>query len=440
MLINKQLNLNIEFLTGETQMKFKKTLLNIALLTAVPMTAMAEDMTAASSLSEAITDGKLTANFRLRYENVDQDGKPDTANAFTLRSVLGWTTKPYYNFGVTAEAYGVSPLSDNYNDLDKGVSDPSKSNYPVVADPEEYGIYQLFVSYTGIPDSTVKLGRQSAILDNWRFIGDVRFRQNWQVMDGISFNNKSLPNTNIYLAHYDRVSQITTKLQEGNIEIGNIKYNITPTTSVSGYGYLIDWDSSALKANSNKTFGVRLDGSEKLNDAWKALYTAEYAKQSDYKDGSSAIDNDYYRIGAGAGYEDWFIRVDQEKLSGNDKGKAFQTPLGTNHLFQGWADVFLVTPNEGIKDTMLIAGGKFMGATIKSEYHWIDSDRNFAKVGGGTGDKYGTEFDLGVYYKYTKQISGSVEYANFKEDDEYKNATARKHDIQKIWLTAIYNF
>jgi hypothetical protein len=45
-----------------------------------------------------------------------------------------------------------------------------------------------------------------------------------------------------------------------------------------------------------------------------------------------------------------------------------------------------------------------------------------------------------VYYKYTKQISGSVEYANFKEDDEYKNATARKHDIQKIWLTANYMF
>ena len=46
-------------------------------------------------------------------------------------------------------------------------------------------------------------------------------------------------------------------------------------------------------------------------------------------------------------------------------------------------------------------------------------DRNFAKVDGGTGDRYGKEFDLGVYYKFTKQISGSVEYANFKEDDKY---------------------
>jgi hypothetical protein len=89
---------------------------------------------------------------------------------------------------------------------------------------------------------------------------------------------------------------------------------------------------------------------------------------------------------------------------------------------------------------MIIAGGKLMGATIKAEYHWINSDRNFAKIGGGNGDKYGTELDLGVYYKFTKQISGSVEYANFSEDDEYKNAASRKRDIEKIWVTAIYNF
>jgi hypothetical protein len=170
------------------------------------------------------------------------------------------------------------------------------------------------------------------------------------------------------------------------------------------------------------------------------LYTAEYAKQDDYKDGSRLIDNDYYRVGAGAGYGDWFLRIDQEKLSGNSDNKAFQTPLGTNHIFQGWADVFLVTPNEGIEDTILIAGGKVMDATIKAEYHFINSDRNFAKVGGGTGDKYGKEFDLGVYYKFTKQISGSVEYANFKEDDEYVKTASRKRDTEKFWLTAIYAF
>ena len=415
-----------------------KTCILGALLAMVMLPAAAEEVVQAGSLKEAITEGKPTINFRLRYENVNQDGKSRTAEAFTLRSLIGWKTKPFHDVSITAEVYGLSPLNDNYNDLKKGDPLASRTKYPVIADPEDYDFHQLFVEWSGIPDSSIKLGRQGMILDNWRYIGDVRFRQNWQVFNGLSFANKSLANTEITLAHYEQVKQITTKVRDANIEIANVKYSITPTTSLVGYGYLIDWNDKALVASSNKTFGLRLDGNQKLNDQWKVLYTAEYAKQDDYKNGNDLIDNYYYRVGAGAAYADWFLRIDQEKLSGNSDNKAFQTPLGTNHLFQGWADVFLTTPNQGIEDTILIAGGKIMAATIKAEYHFINSDRNFAKMGGGTGDKYGTEFDLGVYYKFNKQVSGSVEYANFKEDDKY--AGARKRDIEKFWVTAIYNF
>jgi uncharacterized protein YjbI with pentapeptide repeats len=418
-------------------MKLKRSILNIALLMALPMAAMAEEAVEASSFSEAITEGKLTGNFRLRYENVNQDGKKETGEAFTLRSLIGYETKPFHGFSVNAEVYGVSPFNDDYNDLKKGDPIASRKVYPAIADPEDYDFHQIYLQWANA-DNKVKLGRQGMILDNWRFVGDVRFRQNWAVFNGLSFMNKSLPNTTINLAHYEQVKLVNTKIEDADIEIANVKYAITPTTSVSGYGYFIDWNGSSMESKSTQTYGARLDGSEKLNDSWKVLYTAEYAKQDDYKDGNDLIDNYYYRVGAGAGYGDWFVRIDQEKLSGNSDNKAFQTPLGTNHLFQGWADVFLSTPNEGIEDTMIIAGGKFMGATIKAEYHWIDADRDFAKVGGGKGDKYGTEFDLGVYYKFTKQISGSVEYANFSEGDKY--AAGRKTDIQKFWLTGMYTF
>ena len=420
-------------------MRYKlKSYIFSALIAMYALPALADDIEQATSLKEAITEGKPTINLRLRYENVNQDGKTETGEAFTLRSLIGWKTKPFHNFSVNAEIYGLSPLNDDYNDLKKGSPLASRTKYPVIADPEDYDFHQLYLEWTGVPDSSIKLGRQGMILDNWRYVGDVRFRQNWQVFNGISFVNKSLHNTTVSLAHYEQVKQITTKIENANIEIANVKYSFTPTTSLVGYGYLIDWDGNAQKVKSNQTYGLRLDGSQKLDDNWKVLYTAEYAKQDDYKDGSKLIDNDYYRVGAGAGYGDWFLRLDQEKLSGNRDGKSFQTPLGTNHLFQGWADVFLVTPNEGIEDTILIAGGKVMDATIKAEYHFINSDRNFAKVGGGTGDSYGKEFDLGVYYKFTKQISGSLEYANFKEDDKYNGA--RKTDIEKFWVTAIYAF
>lgn len=408
-----------------------------AMATMYTLSTTAAEVTQASTLKEALTEGKPNINFKLRYENVNQDGKTETGEAFTLRSLVGYETKPLHGFSVNAEVYGLSPLNDDYNDLKKGSPIASRTKYPVIADPEDYDFHQLYLQWQNA-ENTVKFGRQGMVLDNWRYVGDVRFRQNWQVFNGLSLLNKSLPNTTIALAHYEQVKQITTKIQDASIEVANVNYAITPTTSLTGYGYLIDWDSRALEATSSKTFGLRLDGSQKLNDHWKVLYTAEYAKQDDYKDGSKLIDNDYYRIGAGAGYGDWFLRLDQEKLSGNTDGKAFQTPLGTNHLFQGWADVFLVTPNQGIEDTMFIAGGKVLGATIKAEYHFINADRNFAKVGGGTGDSYGKELDLGVYYKFNKQISASVEYANFKEDDQY--AAGRKRDIEKFWLTAMYTF
>jgi len=87
----------------------------------------------------------------------------------------------------------------------------------------------------------------------------------------------------------------------------------------------------------------------------------------------------------------------------------------------------------------LIAGGQLMGAKLKAEYHFINSDRNFTKASGGTGDELGKELDLGVYYPFSKQLTGAFEYAKFTEGDKAAGA-ARKPPIQKIWLTAIYKF
>lgn len=416
-------------------MVIKKNLLHLALFMAFPGLSIAADIEQADTLRDALTDGKVSANFRLRYENVNQAGQAHDANAYTLRSLIGYETKAFHGFSVNTEIYGVSPFNDDYNDLKKGDPIASRTQYPVIADPEDYDFHQLYLQWANASNQ-VKLGRQGMILDDWRFIGDVRFRQNWQVFNGISWLNQAISQTDISLAHYAQVKQISTKIQNADIDIANVKYKFSPTTSLTGYGYLVDWDGKALAATSTKTFGARLDGSQKMDDHWKVLYTAEYAKQDDYKDGSALIDNYYYRVGAGAGYDNWFLRLDQEKLSGNSDNKAFQTPLGTNHLFQGWADVFLTTPNQGIEDTMLIAGGKVFNTLLKAEYHFINADRDFNQVGGGQGDSYGKELDLGAYYKFNKALTGSLEYASFKEGDQY--AGARKRSVDKVWLTAIY--
>ncbi|MBC8012058.1 MAG: hypothetical protein H7067_18395, partial [Burkholderiales bacterium] len=63
-----------------------------------------------ASLKEALTQGKLSANARVRYENVDQDTLQD-ADALTARLRLGYTTRDYHGFQAMLEGEAVSQLA-----------------------------------------------------------------------------------------------------------------------------------------------------------------------------------------------------------------------------------------------------------------------------------------------------------------------------------------
>jgi hypothetical protein len=490
----------------KTNASFKLNLVMACVTVAVAsmaQSAYAEEEPAAAEYTflDAIKDGKHMTNFRLRYENIDQESfqgttaaakKQENASALTLRSLVGWQTAPYKNFSFGLQITDVHEFNDNFNDRrenqpehNNGTAFASleKRKYPNVVDPGFTDVNQAFVDWTGIKNTRVRLGRQQLILDNSRFVGDIGFRQNMQVFDGVSILNKSIPDTELFAAHFDQVRQITTELRQGNIDILNAKYRISPSESVIGYGYFIDspnlgqnggnpaaiataaqggnglggssdLPASATNVNpsrtdaSSKTFGARLDGVRKIDDSWKVLYTAEYAKQDDYAGGNPLIDAYYYKFGGGAMYDVWSLRIDQEKLSSNDGKYGFQTPMGTNHLFQGWADHFLATPRQGIIDTFITFAGSIEKAKLYAEYHVFKSDEDFQSLGHtavrpNLGVKYGTEFDASVAYPFTDKFMGKLEYAKFNESDVYgttlQNA-ARKGDKEMFWVTAMYTF
>lgn len=424
------------------------------LATGASLSALAENPSPEYTFMDAIKAGTNMTNFRLRYEHVDQDTLPENADGLTLRSLIGWQTAPYKGFSFAVQLIDVSKFVDDYNDRALNQSQPGMANYPNMVDPDNTDINQLYVEWTGIRNTKLHLGRQSVKLDNVRFVGNIEFRQVMQVFDGIAIENKSLPNTEIYLAHFDRVKQINTKLRSGDLDIVNVKYRLSPSESLTGYGYFSNFNDLGYTVNaglaatataaenvdtSHKTLGLRLDGSHKIHDDWKGLYTAEYAKQDDYSGGDDRIDAYYYRLGAGAGFKSWFVRFDHETLSSNKSQYGFQTPFATNHLFQGWADAFLITPGQGIKDYFVTFGGKPVESiTLLGEYHVIKSDEDFTTFGGGTGDLWGKELDLSVMYTWNKNLGFKAEYANFKEDD--RAAIARKPDLEKIWLTVMYTF
>ena len=458
-----------------------RTLLLLAL--GATSSTQAEEALAEYTFMDAVKTGKNLSSLRLRYENVQQDGNAPNgsplkdANAVTLRTLLGWQTAPFHNFSFAAQLIDVSKFQDNFNDSTNGSlinsvsNQPDKLDYAKIVDPDYTGINQLYVDWTGIKNNRLRVGRQQINLDNVRFVGDIAFRQLMQVFDGATLLNKSVPDTEIYLGHLERVQQINSKLRsDGALEIANIKYRISPTESLVGYGYFSSFDdlgfgrawfgnaaaNGGLAAGKNgninqgadqgnKIIGLRLDGVHPYTPDWKALYTAEYAKQTDFSGGDSRIDAHYYKLGGGAAYGNFSLRVDQELLSSNNGQYAFQTPFGTNHLFQGWVDKFLTTPVEGLKDSFITASYKWHDFLFFADYHVLKSDTRFNTVGGGFGDKYGTEWNAAVTYNINPTLLTKLEYGKYSEKDEYtllpgNNGGGRVRDTEKLWLTMMLTF
>lgn len=418
------------------------------------LSVQAADADSSHQLLEAIKGGKSLSSLRLRYEHVDQDGLTN-ANALTLRTLLGWQTAPVQGVSVTAQLIDVSKLQDHFNDgtpnsgpIYAYSNEPGQAQYAKIVDPGYTGVNQLYADITALDNTSIKLGRQQVNLDNVRFIGDIAFRQVMQVFDGVSVLNKTLADTEIYLAHFEALRQINTKRRsDGALDIVNARYRFTPTESLAVYGYFSRFDDlgfgkawlgSDAADQSNRTLGMRLDGAHKVDSHWKVLYTVEYAKQQNYAGGDSRIDAHYYKLGAGAGYGNFSLRADQELLSSNDSQYAFQTPFGTNHLFQGWVDKFLTTPKSGIRDTYVTAAYQYDDVSFFADYHWINADERFSKSGGGSGSEYGTEWNAAVSYQYSRQIAAKLEYGRFSERDPY--ASGRIKDTEKVWLTASYSF
>lgn len=415
-----------------------------------------ESWAATQSWVDAVKNGKPMTGLRLRYEDVNQDSSNNLkeAHAFTLRSLLGWQTAPLQNFSVGAQLIGVTDLNHDFNDKKWNVNALGKSGYAVVQDPDYYKLNQLYLDWTAMPNTNLRLGQQSLKLDNVRFIGNVEFRQVMQVFNGLTVENKSLPDTDLLVGYYTDYRKATTsqKLND-NTGILHANYHLSPSENLIAYGYWYDTNNgkfavtgsanpSSLVDLSNRSAGLRADGARPINAQWKMLYTTEYAKQKALFGGDGNIKAHYYKLGLGLAKDGWYIRADQEMLSSNNGLYAFQTPLGTNHLFQGWVDKFAAsTPVHGLKDTYITAGGKWQAYTFMTEYHWFDADQDFS-TGVGTGNHYGKEWDVSVAYAYNKQTTAKLEYGTFSEGDYYLGASSatRYRNTQKFWLTTNYNF
>ncbi|WP_415882820.1 alginate export family protein [Neptuniibacter sp. QD72_48] len=367
---------------------------------------------AAESIAEAFQNGETSVSFRLRYEDVEDDSAAEDANALTLKSRLTFKTDEFKSVSALVEVDDVTELDDvEYNDGVNGMGTKTK-----IVDPEGTEVNQAYLAFTGLSDTTVKVGRQRILLDNQRFVGGVGFRQNEQTYDSLSVKNSSLADTEVFYAYINDVHGITGSDSKHKTHLFNVKYKGLPFGVLTGYYY--NFEEDKVGGYDLDTYGVRFSGSQDAGDT-KLLYTAEYATQD-----NGSTDPDYYLLEGGVAFSGVTTKLGYEVL-GSDGGVGFNTPLATKHKFQGWVDQFLATPADGIEDIYISVGTKLAGVKLLAVYHDYEVEE--------TGADLGSEWGFVAAKKFGKNYGLSLKYADYDAGDTGA-------DKSKLWLTATANF
>lgn len=398
---------------------------------AIAGTTLSHAAHAEEAFSNLFTEAKPILDARYRYEHVDQDNALKHANAQTLRTRVGVQSGKWYGLSALIEADNVSRIGDaSYNETRNG-----QSEYSVVADPDGSEINQALLRYDHQYGSAV-LGRQRINLDNQRFVGGVAWRQNEQTYDGALLQLKPLSGLTLSYAYIDNINSIfgpgngkyDTAGNPANIEghshLLNAQYVLMPELTATAYQYRLGLDNLAAGNQSSKTTGVRLNGA-----VAGVSYVLEYAQQTEYADNPLDLDSDYYLAELGYIIKGVTLKGGYEVLGGDEGpgNRAFQTPLATKHAFQGWADIFLLTPANGIKDAYVGASAPLLGGTLAAWYHDFRAEKG--------SNQYGEEIDLSYAHPIpgVKGLVGLVKYASYDADDFAV-------DTDKLWVQLQYSY
>lgn len=383
------------------------------------------------------SNGVTNFEFRPRYEVVQQQGKQD-AQAVTARVLAGYTTPQAGGFGATLELIGVAAADTaTYGVPVEPLPRVSNPAYASILDPVASNFNQAYVSYDGFAHTRILAGRQMIELDDQRFVGNVGFRQNMQTYDGLSvvnhpqsdfrvmaaylFGEKNVlnqeVNMNTFLAEADWTRYAVAHIDVFGYWYGNqenaggstVSGNdaILPGAALCGAG---PGSANSLvdpQACNSATLGMRLHGDIPLADAWQASYVAEYARQNSWDGGYSAIGNDFDHFDGTLHWGTMYASADYMLMGANANGTyGFQTPMATKHAFNGWAEMFLTTPKEGLRSNYATVGDQNVyGFDVLVRYYRFATDYQ--------GTDLGHEWDWSIGHPLARNVDFVVQLADF---------------------------
>ena len=402
-----------------------------------------------------LSDIYVKGEIRPRYEMVDTNNATANANAVTNRLVIGVGGKLGGSdiFSAYAEMTDVHSLNDgNYNALDNSKGADAADNN-IVADSEQTRLTQAYIDIKPMDGLLIRYGRQMINLGDQRFVGAVGWRQMPQTYDATLLSFSPTKEINLSTVYATKVNTIFQDFDHPTdpakdkvsgfqtaTSLTNLSYR-TKGLDITAYAYLI--------SSISDTYGAYVKGSVPVSDGIKVSYRAEYAVQTDASletenQGKPDCDSDYIHANLGVNMSGILFGVDYMMQSADDDNtvagagttnKAFKTPLGTNHKFNGWADQFLATPENGLEDISAMAGYKAKDfGTFKVIYHKFASDDKSID--------YGSEVDAVYVNKIpgVKGLKGMLKYADYNGDDSTASGNPKATDTQKFWVMLDYKF
>lgn len=381
---------------------------------------------------EALVGGKVHLHNRFRIELADTTGR-DSSTAITNRIRLGYETKPFHGFSAMVEFENVwSPDKDNYFVPATGSGTPTRT---VVADPtgtEVNQFYARFAERLGGVRLDVRAGRQRILHDDQRFIGNVGWRQFEQTYDSVRVQTdlgvEGLDLEYAYVWFVQRIFGPDGPNWDSDSHLIRASYEFAPELRATTFVYLLDFRDDA-PADSTDTWGVRVSGRTILDEAedYTLRYEATYARQSGAGPNPISYDADFFAVEAGLNKKGLGGVFAGYQFLGSDRGEAaFRFPLGTNHAFQGFADNFLATPNDGLQN--LYAGLNTQlpwEVNASATYHRFWTDRG--------GDDLGWELDGVLSKAITPNWSVLLKGA-------YYDGSSGEPDTTRFWIQTEFSF
>jgi hypothetical protein len=369
----------------------------LAVATLLPVFAAEPATPAINSPFDALAQGKFTGGARYRYEVFDQDALAHASVASTVRLMLGYQSAEWNGLSVYTDVESIHALgADDYRVPNDPTQKGGDLSYPAISDPLGTELNQFIVKFTE-PNTKIaaRVGREALALNNGRFVSFSGWRQNNQTIDlaGVTAPVGPVKAGYAYLNQVNRV--VGADATDGRLEMDshlvNIAYAKPGMVNASLYGLFLDYDLATQAANDTASIGLRLTGPYTLSNTFGIYYTLDYAKQSDYADNAADISFDYYTAELGVDYKGHKAFAGYTVLEG-DGVVAFRTPLA--HPFNGWTELFLNTPANGLEALYVTFTGPFPGVkglSYTATYYDYSAQNTSAH--------YGSELDGALEWK-----------------------------------------